>query len=495
MLACDQLPRYLIFLGWQMLALWLGSAVLSSFAKDRSSRTWISIIFIGIFLLYICGSIVVSIITNKEDYEDSPYVHDKYFAYVDIANYFTIVISILVYWCRLLQIYVKLNKHLPFQARIRFLLVLIFIMCAIFFARFLYVFFYAFGINHLQNLLGKLSDEVLNDNKPMSVFYVFYMIFFLIFEISPSVLLLLTYFLLSVHATLTKKERKEHSNRAHSSSRGKDKTSHSERSGKESGRKKGKRKKKKSRAASEQLPNEPFLEEKGRRQYGTNYTSDSQALLSGERDLKDEYDRGRSGDFGDGSEAEPMESPPYTYSSQDSRKLYSNALSSASGNPQLQAQLSPNTSSLAHSPQHVTDAYSTQQSYQMGYALPYQSRAFFESPSNRQGASSADTKLAGSPESVSSASNSTTFTAELLKGKQQKTPREEDVFLLGQKPLPYQQMQIAGGDGGGSAGGKGGGKEGQMRGWMERTDSSCTEGIGVVGINSDEHLMSDYDAT
>lgn len=63
-LACDQLPRYLIFLGWQMLAIWLGSAVLSEIANNSFWRIWITVFFLVIIILLVCASIILTFLIS-----------------------------------------------------------------------------------------------------------------------------------------------------------------------------------------------------------------------------------------------------------------------------------------------------------------------------------------------------------------------------------------------------------------------------------------------
>lgn len=63
-LVCDQLPRYFVFVGLQLLSFWLGSAVLSAFSKYSYSKIIILIIFVTLFFIQFILSIVLCVIVS-----------------------------------------------------------------------------------------------------------------------------------------------------------------------------------------------------------------------------------------------------------------------------------------------------------------------------------------------------------------------------------------------------------------------------------------------
>ena len=58
LLFSNQMPRYFLFLGWQMLALWLASALLSSSSKSRISVKCLTVVFIVLFIILLITSII-----------------------------------------------------------------------------------------------------------------------------------------------------------------------------------------------------------------------------------------------------------------------------------------------------------------------------------------------------------------------------------------------------------------------------------------------------
>ncbi|KAH7820510.1 uncharacterized protein MONOS_314 [Monocercomonoides exilis] len=108
-------------------------------------------------------------------------------------------------------------------------MILIFIMCSIFFARLVYVLCYVLDVNIIQTKMGDLSEAVIAGRKPVWEFNSFYLVFYVIFEIVPSVLLLMIYFMLSVHTTSAKKEKKQMSGQTHPIEKGKGNVSYAER--------------------------------------------------------------------------------------------------------------------------------------------------------------------------------------------------------------------------------------------------------------------------
>ena len=64
LLFSDQSPRYFLFLAWQFLALWLGSAILSSTSKSCISRNCLAAFFIFLFIIILIVSVIFSIISS-----------------------------------------------------------------------------------------------------------------------------------------------------------------------------------------------------------------------------------------------------------------------------------------------------------------------------------------------------------------------------------------------------------------------------------------------
>ena len=62
LLFSDQTPRYFLFLGWELLALWLGSALLTSSNQSRLSRTLLSSIFIVLLIILLIVSIIYCLV-------------------------------------------------------------------------------------------------------------------------------------------------------------------------------------------------------------------------------------------------------------------------------------------------------------------------------------------------------------------------------------------------------------------------------------------------
>eukprot|EP00770_Monocercomonoides_exilis_P000210 MONOS_208.1-p1 / transcript=MONOS_208.1 / gene=MONOS_208 / organism=Monocercomonoides_exilis_PA203 / gene_product=unspecified product / transcript_product=unspecified product / location=Mono_scaffold00003:262132-263410(+) / protein_length=394 / sequence_SO=supercontig / SO=protein_coding / is_pseudo=false len=81
-------------------------------------------------------------------------------------------------------------------------------MFAIFLARFCYVLCYTFNVNVVQQLIEKAALKAVSDELSWSIYYTIYLFFYFLFEISPTVTLLVTYFLLSVHTITAKREKK-----------------------------------------------------------------------------------------------------------------------------------------------------------------------------------------------------------------------------------------------------------------------------------------------
>lgn len=63
LLICDEIPRYFVFVGWELLSLWLGTALLSNTFQKTSLRAWISVIFITLFVLSFAASVILCVLT------------------------------------------------------------------------------------------------------------------------------------------------------------------------------------------------------------------------------------------------------------------------------------------------------------------------------------------------------------------------------------------------------------------------------------------------
>ena len=63
LLVTDQIPRYFLFVGWQLLAFWIGSAIISSFSKSSVYRKCLAVSFIILFILLLIASIIVTFVT------------------------------------------------------------------------------------------------------------------------------------------------------------------------------------------------------------------------------------------------------------------------------------------------------------------------------------------------------------------------------------------------------------------------------------------------
>ncbi|KAH7826110.1 uncharacterized protein MONOS_9818 [Monocercomonoides exilis] len=88
-------------------------------------------------------------------------------------------------------------------------------MILIFLARLAYVTCSAFDVNILQAKLSQLIEKIIAEENPIWQYYCIYLAFYFILEILPSILLLLTYFLLSAQSSSTKNASKLLSSKTH----------------------------------------------------------------------------------------------------------------------------------------------------------------------------------------------------------------------------------------------------------------------------------------
>lgn len=171
LLVSDQLPRYLIFVGFQTLGLWLGTAILSNFAKNRISRSWIVTSFLALFFLLLVAIIVlvfVGIVCSFVSFlvhfflfllpQDSHWIR-----IIDICNFSIILISLSVYGVRLLQIYISLRHRLPFKNRLLALVFLSLGIFCIFLARLVHTILFFIGCSPFANLVETFSENVFED--------------------------------------------------------------------------------------------------------------------------------------------------------------------------------------------------------------------------------------------------------------------------------------------------------------------------------------------
>ncbi|KAK2958527.1 hypothetical protein BLNAU_6561 [Blattamonas nauphoetae] len=210
LLIADQLPRYFVFLAFQFLAIWLGSAVFSSFAKNRSTKNWISILIIVILTLLLIASVILSVFGAASPTDSS--LMNKNLSIVNMVGLLTIIVSILIYFIRLYHIYCQLTLDATFKRRIVSLLVVVSVTLIIFSLRLIYNLFVFLGRNSITKMYEQFLDKIIDNPKDSTGKYVQYyllvFVFQLIFNISPVYLLFSEYFILSLQSKNQKKKKR-----------------------------------------------------------------------------------------------------------------------------------------------------------------------------------------------------------------------------------------------------------------------------------------------
>ncbi|KAK2957198.1 hypothetical protein BLNAU_7792 [Blattamonas nauphoetae] len=219
LLISDQLPRYCVFLAFQFLAIWLGTAVFSSFARNRSTKNWIAVIIIVLFILLMIASVILSIFQSSR--QDGSHTLNILLGFVNMISYGTIMISILIYSVRLLHISCRLKLEKAFKQRIIALLIVIAATFLIFTLRFIHNLFALLQKNKIIVLFETLFDSAVLGKKRFASSFFCGVAFDLIFDILPIYLLFAEYFILSLHSRHQRHQRRKNRTATYKIKRGK----------------------------------------------------------------------------------------------------------------------------------------------------------------------------------------------------------------------------------------------------------------------------------
>ncbi|KAK2950060.1 hypothetical protein BLNAU_14982 [Blattamonas nauphoetae] len=201
---CDQIPRYLFYVSWEFISMWLGSAIIGPGRTKKCVHRFRHIVYALVLILTFF---------NKHQ-SDS-------LRYVTVASnslmYITVCASLSIDMVRLWRILCN-NMLLPtYRSRIKLLTLLVATVFVVYVTRFFWAIFKATGINIIQNAFDTArnqcrDDDVTNRKQCMS-YYGFSSIILFIFEDVPTIFLLVTFTIIKLHVSSSRKNRKKISER------------------------------------------------------------------------------------------------------------------------------------------------------------------------------------------------------------------------------------------------------------------------------------------
>ncbi|KAK2953384.1 hypothetical protein BLNAU_11670 [Blattamonas nauphoetae] len=198
MLFCDQIPRFGLFIAWQLFTIWLGQT-LGKATKKRRRRHCTNVSFsLLFFALFIAGIIVSVIYMNEPEGGQTGIDYAIYLFVVDALTYITIIVSAAFASIRLTRLLLKVHILKEFKSRIILALVLIIIFGMMFFVRLIYIILNQAKVNPIAKKLVEYARNFEATGQQLSSYYAGHLVFYLIFEIIPVLLLNLLYFSLSL---------------------------------------------------------------------------------------------------------------------------------------------------------------------------------------------------------------------------------------------------------------------------------------------------------
>ncbi|KAK2962855.1 hypothetical protein BLNAU_2290 [Blattamonas nauphoetae] len=198
LLVLDELPRFLLILGFEFLGLWMGRTIFSIHTKNRRTLNWIGVILIVIVLLLLISTTVINILEATIWFTShTPHQHNITTIFIQIPTYVIIIISNIVYFARLLYLIVSGRVDKPMRVRMWLLTIVVAAILIIFALRMLYSILVICNVNTMSAFLIQKFTEGMSGKSPLSVYYLYYLLFEVIFDILPATLLIVQFLLLA----------------------------------------------------------------------------------------------------------------------------------------------------------------------------------------------------------------------------------------------------------------------------------------------------------
>ncbi|KAK2956593.1 hypothetical protein BLNAU_8433 [Blattamonas nauphoetae] len=202
----DQLPKYFLFVAWALIAIWIGNSILAPYGSNRKCNFMV-IMFLFALLITFVAAVILCIVRSVIVTEHEDHTHNALLGIPNAVAFFSVTVSMVLIGSRLCQIMHRVMIRNDFKVRVNVLIVFVFMMAAIFLVRLIHVILNIFKKNPLANWAGKLGTEAVKTGNYIRFnWYIF--CFYMLMEVFPSFLLIITYHLLSFHSRKTKKEKK-----------------------------------------------------------------------------------------------------------------------------------------------------------------------------------------------------------------------------------------------------------------------------------------------
>ncbi|KAK2943062.1 hypothetical protein BLNAU_22036 [Blattamonas nauphoetae] len=205
---CDQVPRFLLFVSWEFLSLWIGSLVGfgSSGGGIRSILGHGTYFFImGVcFIISLVMSIYVSRITPEAHTEGV----DVPTTISNLILYITVFVSLLIHIIRFIRIIRDPRIHSKLRRSVLWLIIMFSVVALIFFLRFLYAILKTFKVNPIQNWIKK-NAKICLATENCGMYLLGTNSVMVVWEVIPSALLLITFEILKRPTKPSDKEKEQ----------------------------------------------------------------------------------------------------------------------------------------------------------------------------------------------------------------------------------------------------------------------------------------------
>eukprot|EP00770_Monocercomonoides_exilis_P007886 MONOS_7846.1-p1 / transcript=MONOS_7846.1 / gene=MONOS_7846 / organism=Monocercomonoides_exilis_PA203 / gene_product=unspecified product / transcript_product=unspecified product / location=Mono_scaffold00279:69642-71576(+) / protein_length=551 / sequence_SO=supercontig / SO=protein_coding / is_pseudo=false len=196
--ACYSFPRFILLIAWELIVLWLGPSVAIQRKITKCRRMTIPIVFVIIDIVVLALNFCFSFLrqnefANPKDNENDSNDPTTFLSYIGLAVTYFIIALFTGAYCIVLVHTVKvgkLNRQLKWRTKV--LLLVTFIQCILYFARCFWNVAVVFGFNVIKDLWVTTFQECFQNGICWN-YYLHYLAFYVIFDLLPSLLLLVAF--------------------------------------------------------------------------------------------------------------------------------------------------------------------------------------------------------------------------------------------------------------------------------------------------------------